>query len=177
MVNNGFRGREGNRSAVLRWGAEPVPVSEVRSRLVERSAGCTAEPVPGRVTTRIAHGATISVSAAATEQLAGATSQHDDESEDDPTAAAAGEHNQELDTTAAMERDTSSFHEQGYSPPVNAAEAAIFQIFLHHHTVPVEQRHTVRAQLDQLAHQDNVRQGYQTLASTTRKKINRLGRS
>lgn len=69
------------------------------------------------------------------------------------------------------------YHDQGFSPPVNAAETAIFEMFLNHRAVPVEQRNAVRAQLDTLAAEDGVRMGYGVLASNTRKKIKRLGKS
>lgn len=66
---------------------------------------------------------------------------------------------------------------QGLADPINAAESAIFQMFAHHRTVPVEQRNSVRAQLDVLASEDGVRTSYQVLASATRKWIKRLGKS
>ena len=73
--------------------------------------------------------------------------------------------------------DDPKYQDHGYSPPVNAAEAAIFEMFLHHRAVPAEQRNPVRAQLDTLAGQDGVRTGYEILAVNTRKKIKRLGKS
>lgn len=69
------------------------------------------------------------------------------------------------------------YHGQGFSPPINASETAIFEMFLNHRAVPSEQRNAVRAQLDKLADEDGVRMGYKILASDTRKKIKRLGRS
>lgn len=69
------------------------------------------------------------------------------------------------------------YHDQGFSLPVNAAETAIFEMFLNHRSVPAEQRNAVRAQLDKLADADGVRMGYEMLASNTRKKIKRLGKS
>ena len=95
---------------------------------------------------------------------------------DSPPTAPPVESIEEAAAPPTVDSSGVRFHQQGYSPPLNAAEAAIFQIHLNHDAVPVEQRHTVRMQLDQLAHEDGVRPGYRTLASSTRKKINRLGR-
>ena len=73
--------------------------------------------------------------------------------------------------------DGDRYRDQGFSPALNAAEQAIFEISLNYTKVPVEQRSVVRAQLDHLASAQDVRMGYEILAGNTRKKIKRLGKS
>lgn len=75
------------------------------------------------------------------------------------------------------DRQDPEYEDQGFCAPVNAAEAAIFEMYSSHRTVPVEQRKSVRAQLNNLAAQDGVRMSYEILAGTTRKRIKRLGKS
>jgi hypothetical protein len=75
------------------------------------------------------------------------------------------------------DRSEFEYADHGLAEPVNEAESAIFQMFVHYRMVPVEQRNSVRAHLDLLSTEDGVRMGYQVMAAATRKWIKRLGKS